>query len=94
MPKCAILRVLQMFGPYAAVMLAEMSEGLVLDCLSQLDNCLARWKELLDPVTMAVVVGALVCNGSVPYSYWLQSRVTYVSLSAGLGLHYLHPCSA
>eukprot|EP00878_Enallax_costatus_P010261 GHUV01010711.1.p1 GENE.GHUV01010711.1~~GHUV01010711.1.p1 ORF type:complete len:604 (+),score=239.17 GHUV01010711.1:1353-3164(+) len=46
---------LQMFGPYAALKLAEMSEGVVLDCLSQLDSCLARWKELLDPVTMAVV---------------------------------------
>lgn len=45
-----------MFGPYAALKLAEMSEGVVLDCLSQLDSCLARWKELLDPVTMAVVV--------------------------------------
>ncbi|KAF6265580.1 hypothetical protein COO60DRAFT_863203 [Scenedesmus sp. NREL 46B-D3] len=46
---------LQMFGPYAALKLAELSEGVVLDCLSQLDGCLARWKELLDPVTMAVV---------------------------------------
>ncbi|WIA14188.1 hypothetical protein OEZ85_002727 [Tetradesmus obliquus] len=46
---------LQMFGPYAALKLAELSEGVVLDCLSQLDECLARWKELLDPVTMAVV---------------------------------------
>lgn len=45
-----------MFGPYAALKLAELSEGVVLDCLSQLDECLARWKELLDPVTMAVVV--------------------------------------
>jgi hypothetical protein len=47
---------LQMFGPYAALKLAELSEGVVLDCLSQLDECLGRWKELLDPVTMAVVV--------------------------------------
>lgn len=51
---------LQLFGPYAAMKLAEMSEGLVLDCLSQLDSCLSRWKELLDPVTMAVVVSVLV----------------------------------
>jgi hypothetical protein len=48
-----------MFGPYAALKLAELSEGVVLDCLSQLDECLARWKELLDPVTMAVVVSSL-----------------------------------
>jgi hypothetical protein len=45
-----------MFGPYAALKLGELSEGVVLDCLGQLDECLARWKELLDPVTMAVVV--------------------------------------
>lgn len=46
----------QMFGPYAALKLAELSEGVVLDCLSQLDECLSRWQNLLDPVTMAVVV--------------------------------------
>lgn len=45
-----------MLGPYAAQTLAELSEGVVLSCLGQLDGCLVRWKELLDPVTMAVVV--------------------------------------
>lgn len=50
---------MQMFGPYAAIKLAELSEGLVLDCLSQLDSSLTRWRELLDPVTMAVVVSLL-----------------------------------
>ncbi len=46
----------QVFGPDAAVRLAEMTEGVVVACLSQLDGCLSRWKELLDPVTMAVMV--------------------------------------
>jgi hypothetical protein len=53
-----LLLLAQMFGPYAALKLSELSEGVVLDCLGQLDECLARWKELLDPVTMAVVVSA------------------------------------
>jgi hypothetical protein len=60
----------QMFGPYAALKLGELSEGVVLDCLGQLDECLARWKELLDPVTMAVVVSGAA---------WLVFLVTWGS---------------
>jgi hypothetical protein len=36
--------------------LCELTDGLLLDSLGQLDSCLTRWKELLDPITLAVVV--------------------------------------
>jgi hypothetical protein len=55
------LSVMQVFGPYAAVKLSEQTELVVLQCLSQLDGCLERWKEVLDPITMAVMV-SLPCN--------------------------------
>jgi len=47
------------FGPYAAVKLCELTGAVVLDSLGQLDSCLSRWKELLDPITLAVVVSVL-----------------------------------
>ncbi|KAF8063811.1 hypothetical protein HT031_003668 [Scenedesmus sp. PABB004] len=56
LPELAAL--LQVFGPYAAQQLAEATEGAVLDALAGLDESLARWQEVLDPVTMAVVVSA------------------------------------
>jgi hypothetical protein len=40
------------------VKLCELTDGVVLDALGQLDSCLSRWKELLDPITLAVVVRA------------------------------------
>lgn len=46
----------QVFGPYAAMKLCELTDGVLLDSLGQLDSCLSRWKELLDPITLAVVV--------------------------------------
>lgn len=46
----------QLFGPYAAMKLCELTDGVLLDSLGQLDSCLTRWKELLDPITLAVVV--------------------------------------
>jgi hypothetical protein len=50
---------LQVFGPYAAMKLCELTDGVLLDSLGQLDSCLSRWKELLDPITLAVVVSVL-----------------------------------
>lgn len=52
---CAVCAA-QLFGPYAAMKLCELSDGVLLDSLGQLDSCLSRWKELLDPITLAVVV--------------------------------------
>lgn len=45
----------QVFGPYAAMKLCALTDGVLLDSLGQLDSCLSRWKELLDPITLAVV---------------------------------------
>jgi hypothetical protein len=53
---CFCVSAVQLFGPYAAMKLCELSDGVLLDSLGQLDSCLSRWKELLDPVTLAVVV--------------------------------------
>lgn len=39
--------------------LCELTDGVLLDSLGQLDSCLSRWKELLDPITLAVVVSVL-----------------------------------
>lgn len=51
-----------MFGPYAAMKLCELTDGVLLDSLGQLDSCLSRWKELLDPITLAVVVSVCVTD--------------------------------
>lgn len=47
---------LRMFGPYAALRLAEATEAAVLDCLAALDGCLGRWQDVLDDVSASVVV--------------------------------------
>lgn len=54
---------MQMFGPYAAMKLCEMTDSVLLDSLGQLDSCLNRWKELLDPITLAVVVSVWRAGG-------------------------------
>jgi hypothetical protein len=57
---------LQVFGPYAAMRLCELTDAVVVDCMSQLDGCLTRWKELLDPITLAVVVRREAAAGGWP----------------------------
>jgi hypothetical protein len=61
---CVLLCAVQLFGPYAAMKLCELSDGVLLDSLGQLDSCLSRWKELLDPITLAVVVSATTRAGA------------------------------
>lgn len=59
---CVAVR-MQMFGPYAAMKLCELTDSVLLDSLGQLDSCLNRWKELLDPITLAVVVSGCRIDG-------------------------------
>jgi len=81
---------MQVFGPYAAVKLSEQTELVVLQCLSQLDGCLERWKEVLDPVTMAVMV-SLPCGCEVSRSVVRRADLLCSSMFAEvlLALHAL-----